>query len=159
MITIFFYLLAAVLVIWSFVRNPEKARRSLKRGWGSFANILPLFLSILTALGMILAFITPETIAWLMGTESGLHGLLLAAGIGSCTVIPGFVTFPLARTLMDNGAGALQVILFISCSVMVGILTLPIEVQYFGHKTACIRNGLSLLFSFLIAFIMEALLA
>jgi uncharacterized membrane protein YraQ (UPF0718 family) len=159
MITLFFYLLAAVLVLWSFARDPEKARRSLKRGCSSLEKILPLFLSILVGLGMILAFITPETIAWLMGTESGIHGLLLAAGIGSCTVIPGFVTFPLARTLLQSGAGTLQVILFISCSVMVGILTLPIEVQYFGHKAAYIRNGLSLLFSFLIAFTMEVLLA
>ena len=158
MVTLIFYTLTILLIIWSTYKDRTKTKQALLKGWHSFEKILPLFLSIFCGIGIILSFLTPQTIAYLLGSESGWHGTVLAAIVGSCTVIPGFVTFPLARTLLQNGAGMLQIIIFISTSVMVGILTLPVEIQYFGKKVAYIRNTLAILFSFIIAFIMEALL-
>lgn len=158
MITLIFYLLAGLIIIWSSYKDRTKTKQSLLKGWHSFENILPIFLLIVFGIGLILSFLTPQTIAYLLGSESGWHGTLLAAIVGSCTVIPGFVTFPLARTLLENGAGMLQIIMFISTSVMVGVLTLPLEIQYFGKKSAYIRNVLAIFFSLIIAFTMEALL-
>ena len=99
-----------------------------------------------------------ESTCRLQGANSGLLGIVLAGIVGSCSVIPGFVTFPLAKTLMENGAGLLQVIIFISTSVMVGVITLPLEIAYFGKKAAYVRNSLAVIFSFLIAFTMECIL-
>jgi hypothetical protein len=43
--------------------------------------------------------------------------------------------------------------------MMVGIVTLPLEIKYFGKKAALLRNGQAFLFSFIVAWLMEVILA
>ncbi|MFA6905496.1 MAG: permease, partial [Sphaerochaeta sp.] len=69
------------------------------------------------------------------------------------TLIPGFVAFPTAALLVNGGAGYMQIGAFISTLMMVGIVTLPVEMQYFGKKLALYRNALAFVFSFLVAFV------
>jgi uncharacterized membrane protein YraQ (UPF0718 family) len=152
------YLLVFILLTVSLIKSREKTILALKKAWKSFENILPLFLSILFIIGIMLAILSPQVISKIMGHQSGILGLMLAALIGSCTVIPGFVTFPLAATLLKNGAGMTQIIMLISTSVMVGVITIPIEVKYWGRKVTYVRNSLALVFSFIIAFVMGVLM-
>ncbi|AKN31586.1 permease [Clostridium carboxidivorans P7] len=158
MFTIGLYLLAFVLLFISLFKSRKKTLLALKKAWKSFENILPLFLSILFVIGIMLAILSPQVISKIMGQQSGILGIMLAALIGSCTVIPGFVTFPLAATLLKNGAGMVQITMLISTSVMVGIITIPIEAKYWGMKATYIRNSLALVFSFIIAFVMGVLI-
>lgn len=158
MFTIGFYLLMLIIVIGSFRRDSDKTKLALIKAWKYFENILPLFLSIIFGIGIILSVLSPEAISKILGNQSGWLGIIVAAIIGSVTVIPGFVTFPLAATLLKNGAGLTQIIVFISTSVMVGVITIPIEIKYLGRKVTYLRNSLALVFSILIAFIMEALI-
>jgi uncharacterized membrane protein YraQ (UPF0718 family) len=158
MFTVGIYLIMFILLFASFIKSREKTILALKKAWMSFENILPLFLSILFVIGIMLAILSPQTISKIIGQQSGLLGILLAAIIGSCTVIPGFITFPLAATLLKSGAGLTQIIVLISTSMMVGIITIPIEIKYFGKKITYIRNSLALIFSFVIAFVMGVLL-
>ena len=76
-----------------------------------------------------------------------------AAVVGSVTLIPGFVAFPMAAMLLKGGAGYMQIGAFISTLMMVGIVTLPVEIKYFGKKLAIYRNLLAFLFSFIVAYI------
>lgn len=153
-----FYFLIGILLILSFIKDRQKTKMSLIKAWKSFENILPLFLSILFIIGIMLAVLSPQIISEIMGAQSGWLGIGLAAIIGSITVIPGFVTFPLAATLLKNGAGLTQIIVFISTSVMVGVVTIPIEIKYLGRKVTYLRNFLALIFSFVIAFVMGGLM-
>lgn len=158
MFTVGLYIMTFLLMIISLIKSREKTKMALMKGWKSFENILPLFLSILLIIGIIFAILSPQIISKIIGNQSGLIGIVFAAIIGSCTVIPGFVTFPLASTLLKNGAGMMQIIVFISTSVMVGIITIPVEMRYFGKKVTYIRNSLALIFSFVIAFVMGVIL-
>lgn len=158
MFTIGLYFLMLILLLISLVKSREKTLLALKKAWKSFENILPVFLSILLVIGIMLAVLSPQVISKIMGHESGILGLMLAALIGSCTVIPGFVTFPLAAALLKSGAGMTQIIMLISTSVMVGVITIPMEVKYWGRKAAYVRNSLALVFSFAIAFVMGVLI-
>jgi uncharacterized membrane protein YraQ (UPF0718 family) len=158
MFTIGLYLLVFILLLVSLIKSREKTFLSIKKAWKSFENILPLFLSILFIIGIMLAILSPQVISKIMGQQSGILGILLAALIGSCTVIPGFVTFPLAATLLKNGAGMAQITMLISTSVMVGVITIPIESKYWGKKATYVRNSLALVFSFAIAFVMGVLI-
>ncbi|AZV57630.1 permease [Clostridium sp. AWRP] len=158
MFTMGLYFLMFILVLVSLIKSREKTLLALKKAWKSFENILPLFLSILFIIGIMLAILSPQVISKIMGHQSGILGLALAALIGSCTVIPGFVTFPLAATLLKNGAGMAQITMLISTSVMVGIITIPIESKYWGKKATYVRNSLALVFSFAIAFVMGVLI-
>lgn len=156
--TITFYVLAVSGLALSFFKSTEKTKLALKKAWKSFENILPQFLSILISIGVMLAVLTPEQISRILGSESGWVGVLIAAAIGSITLIPAFVAFPLAAALLNNGAGYMQIAAFVSTLMMVGIVTMPVEKQYFGKKATIARNLLAFLFSLAVALIMGAVL-
>ena len=78
----------------------------------------------------------------------------MAAVLGSITLIPGFIAFPLARAVLEMGAGMMQVAVFVSTLMMVGVVTAPMEIQFFNRKTMLLRNGMSLLYSFAVAYVL-----
>ncbi|RDY33043.1 permease [Lachnotalea glycerini] len=154
-----FYGLAIVLLIFSFVKDKKKTKMALKKAWKAFENILPEFLVVILLVGFLLAILNPETISKIIGAESGWFGIILAGIIGSITLIPGFVAFPTAAILLENGAGYMQIAAFLSTLMMVGIVTLPVEIKYFGKKISIIRNILAFFFSFIVAIIIGMVVA
>lgn len=126
---------------------------SLKKAWKSLENILPQFLVVLLLVGVMLAVLNTEVISKIIGAGSGWLGVLLAALIGAITLIPGFVAFPAAAALLHSGAGYMQVAAFISTLMMVGVVTMPVEMKYFGKKMTILRNVFAFIFSFLVAYI------
>lgn len=148
-----FYLLTISLVLLSYFKDKEKTKLSLKKAWKSFVNILPKLLGIVSAVGIIITFLNPETIGKLIGDSSGWSGVILAAIVGSVTLIPGFVAFPTAAMLLQNGAGYMQLGAFISSLMMVGLVTIPMEFEFFGKKVAILRNTLAFCFSLIVAVI------
>jgi uncharacterized membrane protein YraQ (UPF0718 family) len=147
-----------VSLLVSFAKDKKRTIMALKKAWKSFENILPLFLSIILIIGIMLALLSPQVISRLIGQQSGWFGIIVAAIIGSVTLIPGFVTFPLAASLVKSGAGFIQVVVFISTSMMVGIVTIPVEIKYFGRKVTYIRNSLAFVLSFIVAAMIGAVL-
>lgn len=158
MFNIFLYLTATVLLIISFSKDRKKTKKALKKSVKAFENILPQFISILILIGIILSILDPATISRLIGEQSGLLGMFSASIIGALTLIPGFVAFPLAAALLNSGAGFMQIAVFVSTLMMVGIVTIPMEVQYFGKKATILRNSLAYVFSFLVAIIIGMVL-
>lgn len=153
-----FYAAAAAALAISFLKSREMTRLALLKAWKSFENILPQLLAILLLIGLLLAFLTPEQISELLGNNSGWRGVLLAAFIGSITLIPGFVAYPLAAALLTAGAGTMQIAAFVSTLMMVGVVTLPVEIRHFGKKAALVRNGAALAFSLLAAVVIGTVL-
>ena len=158
MFTIVLYFLAIILLGISFFKNTKKTKMALKKSWKAFENILPQFLSILIIIGIALALLSPEAISKLIGQKSGLIGIIISAIIGSITLIPGFVAFPLSAALLESGAGLTQITAFISTLMMVGIVTIPVEINYFGKKATYLRNGIAFFFSFFVAIIIGMVL-
>ena len=158
MFTIIIYVLALGMLLLSFLKDKQKTKIALKKAWKSFEYILPQFLSILIIIGILLAVLNPETIFQLIGQESGWLGIVIASIIGSVTLIPGFVAFPLAAALLKSGAGLTQLAVFISTLMMVGIVTIPVEIKFFGKKAAILRNALAFVFSYVVAIVMGVVL-
>ncbi|MFA7672054.1 MAG: permease [Sphaerochaetaceae bacterium] len=152
---IIFYSIAIILLIISLFKDRDKTKLALKKAWKSFENILPQMLGMIASIGLILAFLSPEVISKIIGQSSGWYGVVLAAIIGSITLIPAFVAFPLAAILLHNGAGYMQLSAFVSTLTMVGVLTFPLEIKFFGRKFTIIRNLLAFVLAFLVAFIMK----
>jgi len=153
-----FYIIAILSLIISFIKSREKTKMVLKKAWKSFENIMPQFLSIILLIGVMLAVLTPEQISMFLGKESGIMGVIMAAFIGAITLIPGFVAFPLASALLQNGAGITQIAAFVSTLMMGGIVTIPVEIQYFGKKVTIIRNLSAFVFSLVVAMVMGGVL-
>ena len=152
------YIFTVFALSLSVYKSKQKTMQALKKAWKSFENILPQLLAIVMVIGVALSYLTPEQISQFMGAESGFWGVFIASIIGSITLIPGFIAFPLSAALLNNGAGVMQIAAFISTLMMVGIITIPLEIQYFGKKAALLRNGLAYTFSIIVALIMGAVL-
>lgn len=150
---IILYSATAALLLLSFVKDREKTRKALLKAWKAFENILPQFLVVILLVSLLLSLLDHRMILRIIGSESGWLGVLLAAIVGAVTLIPGFVAFPTAALLVNGGAGYMQIGAFISTLMMVGIVTLPVEMQCFGKKLALYRNALAFVFSFLVAFV------
>ena len=150
---ILLYLITFILLGVSYIKNKEKTKKALKKAWKSFENIMPEFLAVILLVGILLAVINPEIISQIIGSNSGWFGVILAAVVGAVTLIPGFVAFPTAALLLQGGAGYMQIGAFVSTLMMVGIVTMPVEIKYFGKKLTILRNSFAFIFSFLVALI------
>jgi uncharacterized membrane protein YraQ (UPF0718 family) len=142
----------------SYKRDKKKTKMALKKAWKSFENILPQILTILAFLGMVLALLSPDVISHLLGQKAGWQGMIIASIIGSITLMPAFIAFPIAAMLLKNGAGLVQLAVFVSTLTMVGIVTLPLEMKYFGKKISIMRNMFAYLFSFIVALVIGVVL-
>ncbi len=145
------YILTVFLLIFSFFKNRDNTKKAVKKAWKAFENILPQFLVVILLVGILLTALDAETISKLIGNKSGWYGTVIASIIGAITLIPGFVAFPAASLLLQNGAGYMQTGAFISSLMMVGVVTIPIERKYFGLKITILRNLFAFIFSFIVA--------
>jgi uncharacterized membrane protein YraQ (UPF0718 family) len=150
---IILYAVAIALVLASFLKDRQKTKKALMKAWKSFENIMPQFLGIFVLIGIVLAILNPQIISKIIGGSSGWLGVLLASLVGAITLIPGFIAFPLSAMLLQGGAGYMQIGAFISSLMMVGVVTLPLEIRYFGRKAALMRNLLAFVFSLFVAFV------
>lgn len=152
----------AILFVLSYKKDRQKSIKALKKAWKAFENILPQFLVVILIVSLLLSLLDHDMILRIIGSESGWFGILLASVVGAVTLIPGFVAFPTAALLLQGGAGYMQIAAFVSSLMMVGIVTLPAEMRYFGKRLAIMRNVLAFLFSFIVAYtigtVMEVLL-
>ncbi|MFU0831318.1 MAG: Permease [Oscillospiraceae bacterium] len=153
--TYLLYGVTVLLLAVSFFKDKQKTKKALKKGWKAFENILPQFLVIILLVGILLAVLNTEVISKIIGSGSGWLGVILAAVIGAITLIPGFVAFPTAAMLLQSGAGYMQIGAFVSALMMVGVVTIPVEIKYFGKKLTIFRNVLAFLFSFIVAYIIR----
>lgn len=147
------YIVTISLLIVSFKKDKKKTKKALKKSWKAFENILPQFLGVIVVVGILLATFDAEFISRIIGAESGWLGVVVSSVVGAITLIPGFVAFPTAALVLENGAGYMQIGAFISSLMMVGLITLPVEIQYFGKRLSIMRNVLAFLFSFIVAFV------
>ncbi len=153
MFEVILYIFALSFLLFSYIKDKSKTKMALKKAWKSFLNIFPAFAGVLALMGLALTILSPDTISRLIGSSTGFFGMLITSVIGAITLIPGFIAFPLAAYLLEKGAGVTQIAVFISALMMVGIVTVPLEIKYFGKKVTLLRNGFSYMFSFVIAVI------
>lgn len=150
--TLVLYGITVVLFTVSIVKDRKKSLKALMKGVKSIEGILPQLLAVVLLIAISLSLLDSSAISRLIGEDSGWFGLLAAALIGSVTLIPGFVAFPVAGELLRNGAGTLQIAAFVSTLMMVGVVTLPMEISVFGKRIAFLRNILAFVFSIAAAF-------
>ncbi|MCD6366344.1 MAG: hypothetical protein J7L46_02270, partial [Bacteroidales bacterium] len=132
-----------VLVIISFIVNRKKTIKGIKKGLKQFFKILPTLLSVIIIISIVLFFVSDKFLMEYLGKEAGLGAYISAAAIGSVSLLPGFIAYPLVGILVQSGVSYSVIAVFITTLMMVGILTIPIEARYFGLKTTIIRNTLS----------------
>ncbi len=149
--TLILYAVVFVLLGVSLAKDRGRTKAALLKGLKAVEGILPQFIAVAVFVAVILSVFSPETISKLIGGNSGVWGILVSSLVGAVTLIPGFVAFPAASELLKNGAGVYQIAAFVSSLMMVGVVTLPMEMKFFGKRAALARNLLAFAFSIVAA--------
>jgi uncharacterized membrane protein YraQ (UPF0718 family) len=147
----FLYLLVGVGLAISFIASREKTFRALKIAAKRFLTILPAFLTMLILVSVVLYLLPDEVIATYLGIDDRFVGTFFASLLGSITLMPGFIAFPLCGILLAKGVPYMVLSAFTTTLMMVGVLTYPVESAYLGAKVTVIRNALGLLTALVVA--------
>ncbi|WP_427339097.1 permease [Caloranaerobacter sp. DY30410] len=156
--TILLWGITIVLFIVFLGKDKKKTISSIKMAKNLMKNMIGEIIAVLFLIGLILTFIPPHIIKDFMGTSKAISSTIISALVGSITLIPAFVAFPLVGSLVDRGASIIPIASFLTTLTMVGIVTFPLEKKNFGTKFAIIRNALSFIFALFISFLMGVLI-
>lgn len=132
-----------VLTIISFVFDKKKTLLGVGKGIRMFVKILPTLLSVMIMVSVVMYFVPKEFLIKYLGDNAGAGAYVFAAIIGAVSIIPGFISYPLAGILVNTGVSYAVISVFISTLKMVGILTIPLEAKFFGYKISILRNSLA----------------
>ena len=147
------YLFTLILTAILFIIDKEKTIKGLKIGLKKIRKNSPVFLNLIILVAISLYFISDDLILRYLGEGSGLIGISLASLFGSIAFMPGFVAFPLAGILLSKGVNYIVIAAFTTTLMMVGIVTYPVEKDFFGLKITVIRNIFGLIIALIVSFI------
>jgi len=147
----YLYIATGLAVLISFIADSERTLKALKMALKKFVTILPAFLGMLMLVSIVLFLIPDRVISQYLGSSNIFTGVLFASFLGSITLMPGFIAFPLCGILLKKGVLYMVLSAFTTTLMMVGIITYPIEKAYFGTKVTIIRNIISLFIALIVA--------
>ena len=143
--------ITAFAILLSFLANPKKTIMAIKIAVKKFVNILSPFLIMLILVSVVLFLIPDKVISNYLGNSNKLIGVIFASFFGSITLMPGFIAFPLCGILLKKGVPYMVLSAFTTTLMMVGVLTYPIEEEYFGMRVTVIRNTISFFIAIIVA--------
>ncbi len=130
----------------------------MKKTKSMMGGMIGEIVAIIFLIGLVLTFIPPETIKTVLGSSNTIVSTFISAAVGSITLIPAFVAFPLVGSLVDAGASIVPAVAFLTTLTMVGVVTFPLEKKEFGTKFAVTRNLFSFAFAIVIALVMGVII-
>ncbi len=140
----YLYIFTVLVLIVSFIRDKEKTKQGIKLGLKKFNKILPSYLILLIIISLVL-LVSQGFIVTYLGQKNIVLGTLMGIIIGSITMMPGFIAYPLAGVLMKEGVPYIIIGGFVTSLMLVGVVTYPVEKEYFGRKVTIIRNSMGVL--------------
>ena len=105
--TIVMWLGTLVFLIISFKKNKEKTKKALKMALNMGKGMALSIFSIIFAIGFILTILPPADIASFVEKLPVLLATIASALLGTITLVPAFIAFPLVGTLMDAGVSVI----------------------------------------------------
>ena len=156
--TMAMWVITIIFVIFSLIKDKQKTIKSLKVAFKMGKAMALSIFSIIFLIGLVLAIIPPSNIATFIEGQNPIIATLGSAVLGTITLIPAFIAFPLVGTLVDASVNIVAAVAFLTTLTMVGIVTFPLEKKEFGLKFAITRNTLSFVFALLIALFMGIIL-
>jgi uncharacterized membrane protein YraQ (UPF0718 family) len=134
------YIVTILAVIASLIADRGKTVKSFQVAGRKMLKIAPAFLTMTILVSIVLYLVPDETISRYLGHENKVLGLLIAYAVGSISLMPGFIAFPLCGMLLEKGVPYMILSGFSTTLMMVGVLTFPVERAYMSTKVAVLRN-------------------
>jgi len=146
-----YYIAITTAALISFIFDRKKTVKALHIALKRFVKILPAFLMMLVMVSIALFLVPEEVISTYLGGSDRYLGVLIGAGLGSITLMPGFIAYPLCGILLKKGVAYMVLSAFSTTMMMVGVLTYPVEKAYLGVKVTLIRNLVSFVIALAVA--------
>lgn len=156
--TLVFWAIGIILIVVSFIKSKSKTFAAMKKTKKMMGSMIGEIIGIIFLIGLILTLIPPDSIRTVLGSSNAGIATVVAALVGSITLIPAFVAFPLVGSFVDVGASIVPAVAFLTTLTMVGVVTFPLEKKEFGAKFALTRNLLSFASAIVIAILMGVIL-
>jgi len=134
------YVLTGICFFASLMADPSKTLQALKIAGKRFLKLLGEFALLLILVSLALTLLPPQSITHYLKGPGKLLGTLIAATVGSLTFIPGFIAYPLAGILHQQGIPYFVLAAFVTTLMMVGVVTFPMEQRIMGTRVALVRN-------------------
>lgn len=146
-----------IILAISYWRDKKRTLIALGSSLSSLKNLSSGVLGMVTLVGLILAIFPKESLSVIF-TYKGIWGFVMVSLMGAIVTIPGPIAFPLAGELLKIGASKAILASFVTTLTMVGIVSAPLEISYFGKRFTIMRQGLSFIAAVFIGLIMGAIL-
>ena len=94
--------LALLALLFSFFKDKKKTKDTFLQAFGMGKGMIVEIMVILALLGLIMAWLPPELIQKVLGSGNSIISAINGAFIGTVTLIPAFIAFPLAKDLLNT---------------------------------------------------------
>ena len=139
------YIITGTIVLISIIVDYRRTLKAFNIAGKKFWKILPEFILMLIIVSVLLYDIPDRVIYDYLGNSNKTLSVIIASLLGSVTLMPGFIAFPVCGLLLQKGVSYMVLAAFSTTLMMVGIATFPLEKEYFGLKVTVIRNVIGLI--------------
>jgi len=141
------YILLALIILGMILLSkiiPEKSLIIRKTSFDYFRQVIVVFPAIFILMGLFSVWVPKEIVRKFLGKSSGIKGIFVALLLGSISIGPIFVAFPVAQTLHKKGACYSNIVIFLSAWACIKIPQELMELQFLGAKFMIARLILSI---------------
>lgn len=154
------YLIIALgLLVFSYFKEKQRTKEAIRVTFKIFYTVMPVLILVFVLMGLIQAYVSRETIAAILGKQTGVMGILYAEMIGSIALFLPPAVFPFGGYLHDNGAAYGPIAGFVFTAILIGVTTLPLEFKLLGKRFTIARNIFTFVIAFFLALFMEGILS
>jgi len=151
-----------VITIFLYLRYLRKDKTKLadsllKGSRNLMKNSIRIF-AIFIILGILQNFLSKESVGQFLLKFSGFKGIITGALTGTIMMGPVVTGYPISYYLLENGAPYSLIAAFLVSWVMIGIVSITIEVKYLGKKFTIARNIFAFISAIIIAILIGVIL-
>jgi uncharacterized membrane protein YraQ (UPF0718 family) len=143
----------------AYARGGEDlVRAGVGRGAGLLLEFALLLVVSFVAAGLATVLVPQAWIESALGSESGVRGILLGAGVGVVTPAGPFVAMPIAAAMLKSGAAVAPVVAFLTAWSLLAVHRLIAwEIPIVGLGVALLRYSICLVVPVLVGLAARAL--
>ena len=133
----------ALITVWK--KGWDGVAAGLRGTWQLLKSILPLVLFAMLAASLLTEIMPTDLIGDSLGEQSGFTGIAMAGVVGGLVPSGPFVSYPIALTLLNSGAGLPQLVAFVTgWSVFALHRVFALEIPLMGLRFTIVRMSASL---------------
>jgi uncharacterized membrane protein YraQ (UPF0718 family) len=137
---------------------PDIAGRSSLVAFSYLREMILIIPPVFVLMGLLEVWVPKEKIKQLIGSGSGLKGILFSFIMGTLPTGPLYIAFPMAGSLLNKGARVSNIVIFLGAWAAIKIPQLLVEAEFLGVAFTAARFALTLIAVISIGWIMEKII-